>query len=73
MRFAARNRWYNTDTGQFDTRDTASNSPVPDSINANRYQYGDANPLTVTDPIGHWGLGSLKKITCGESTITPQA
>ncbi|MGN9918058.1 LamG-like jellyroll fold domain-containing protein [Micromonospora palomenae] len=54
-------RWYNTDTGQFDTRDTANNSPVPDSINANRYQYGDANPLTVTDPTGHWGLGSLKR------------
>ncbi|MER7419297.1 polymorphic toxin-type HINT domain-containing protein [Micromonospora peucetia] len=54
-------RWYNTDTGQFDTRDTASNSPIPDSINANRYQYGDANPLTVTDPTGHWGWGSLKK------------
>ncbi|TNH22815.1 hypothetical protein FHG89_28290 [Micromonospora orduensis] len=54
-------RWYNTDTGQFDTRDAASNSPLPDSINANRYQYGDANPLTVTDPTGHFGLGSLKK------------
>ncbi|MFJ6166014.1 LamG-like jellyroll fold domain-containing protein [Micromonospora orduensis] len=54
-------RWYNTDTGQFDTRDTASNSPLPDSINANRYQYGDANPMTVTDPSGHFGLGSLKK------------
>ncbi|MEH1055731.1 LamG-like jellyroll fold domain-containing protein [Micromonospora sp. CPCC 206171] len=54
-------RWYNTDTGQFDTRDTANNSPVPDSINANRYQYGDANPLTVTDPTGHWGWGSIKK------------
>jgi RHS repeat-associated protein len=54
-------RWYNTETGQFDTRDTANNSPVPDSINANRYQYGDANPLTVTDPTGHWGWGSLKK------------
>ncbi len=54
-------RWYNTDTGQFDTRDTANNSPVPDSINANRYQYGDANPLIVTDPTGHWGWGSVKK------------
>ncbi|WP_430498449.1 LamG-like jellyroll fold domain-containing protein [Micromonospora trifolii] len=54
-------RWYNTDTGQFDTRDPASNSPLPDSINANRYQYGDANPLTVTDPSGHFGLGSLKR------------
>ncbi|MET7395183.1 LamG-like jellyroll fold domain-containing protein [Dactylosporangium sp. NPDC005572] len=52
-------RWYNTDTGQFDTRDTASNNPVPASINANRYQYGDGNPLTTTDPTGHWGF-SLK-------------
>ncbi|MEV0133053.1 LamG-like jellyroll fold domain-containing protein [Dactylosporangium sp. NPDC050688] len=54
-------RWYNTDTGQFDTRDTASNSPIPASINANRYQYGDGNPLTTTDPTGHWGLSSLRK------------
>ncbi|MFC3503111.1 LamG-like jellyroll fold domain-containing protein [Micromonospora krabiensis] len=54
-------RWYNTDTGQFDTRDAANNSPLPDSINANRYQYGDANPLIVTDPTGNFGWGSLKK------------
>ncbi len=54
-------RWYNTDTGQFDSEDTASNNPVPDSVNANRYQYGDANPLTVTDPSGHWGWGWVKK------------
>jgi RHS repeat-associated protein len=46
-------RWYNTDTGQFDTRDTYSNNPVPASVGANRYQYGDANPMTVTDPSGH--------------------
>jgi RHS repeat-associated protein len=49
-------RWYNTATGQFDTRDSAANSPVPASVAANRYQYGDANPLTVTDPTGHWGI-----------------
>jgi large repetitive protein len=54
-------RWYNTDTGQFDTRDTVSNSPIGDSVNANRYQYGDANPLTVTDPTGHFGFGSIFK------------
>ncbi|MET8907613.1 LamG-like jellyroll fold domain-containing protein [Micromonospora sp. NPDC004551] len=48
-------RWYNPDTGQFDTRDTASNDPTPDSINANRFQYGDGNPLTTADPTGHWG------------------
>ena len=54
-------RWYNTDTGQFDTRDTVSNNPIPASINANRYQYGDGNPLTTTDPTGHWGFSSLTK------------
>jgi len=48
-------RWYNTETGQFDTRDTASNSPISDSIAANRYQYGDGAPLTTIDPTGHWG------------------
>lgn len=53
-------RWYNTDTGQFDTRDTASNAPVPDSVRANRFQYGDANPLTTMDPTGHWGWSSFK-------------
>jgi len=71
-------RWYNTDTGQFDTRDTASNSPVPDSVNANRYQYGDANPLTVTDPTGHWGISSAwnaakKTATSAVSTVSSAA
>jgi len=63
-------RWYNTDTGQFDTRDTASNSPMPDSVNANRYQYGDANPLTVTDPSGHWGIPSWMKRAASVATST---
>ncbi|WP_198041351.1 LamG-like jellyroll fold domain-containing protein [Micromonospora chokoriensis] len=54
-------RWYNPDTAQFDSRDTVANSPLPDSVTANRFQYGDANPLTTTDPTGHWGLKSLFK------------
>jgi RHS repeat-associated protein len=54
-------RWYNTLTGQFDTRDPIDLDPVPDSVNANRFAYGDDNPLTTTDPTGHWGLGSLWK------------
>ncbi|RZU50762.1 RHS repeat-associated protein [Krasilnikovia cinnamomea] len=63
-------RWYNTATGQFDTRDTANNNPVPDSVNANRYQYGDANPLTVTDPTGHWGVPSWMKSAARTVTST---
>ncbi|OZV84425.1 hypothetical protein CA850_00760 [Micromonospora echinospora] len=53
-------RWYNTDTGQFDTRDSADVNPVPDSIAANRFQYGDGNPLTTVDPTGHWGWSKFK-------------
>ncbi|MEV6964417.1 LamG-like jellyroll fold domain-containing protein [Hamadaea sp. NPDC051192] len=65
-------RWYNTDTGQFDSRDTASNSPTPDSINANRYQYGNANPMTVTDPSGHWPSW-IKKATSAVSNTFSSA
>ncbi len=54
-------RWYNPDTGQFDTRDTAENNPVPDSVDANRFAYADDNPMTNTDPTGHWSLGGLLK------------
>lgn len=54
-------RWYNPSTGQFDTRDSADVSPVPDSVAANRFQYGDGNPLTTVDPTGHWGWSSFKK------------
>jgi large repetitive protein len=54
-------RWYNPDTGQFDTRDTADNNPIPDTVNANRFAYADDNPMTNTDPTGHWSLGGLLK------------
>jgi large repetitive protein len=63
-------RWYNTDTGQFDSRDTVSNSPTPDSINANRYQYGNANPLTVTDPSGHWPSWMNKAVSWAGNKIS---
>ncbi|GIH02085.1 hypothetical protein Rhe02_01520 [Rhizocola hellebori] len=46
-------RWYNTDTGQFDTRDTIDVSPVPASVGGNKYGYGNANPLVNVDPTGH--------------------
>ncbi|GAA2909869.1 hypothetical protein Acy02nite_89410 [Actinoplanes cyaneus] len=67
-------RWYNTGTGQFDNRDTMANSPVPDSINANRYQYGSANPMTTTDPTGHWSLwGAAKSAASAVSSATSSA
>ncbi len=54
-------RWYNTDTGQFDTKDTYQISPTPDSVSANDYAYGDDNPLIATDPTGHcWICGKIK-------------
>ncbi|GIH07104.1 hypothetical protein Rhe02_51710 [Rhizocola hellebori] len=46
-------RWYNPETGQFDSRDTQANSPAGSSVNANRYAYANVNPLTGVDPSGH--------------------
>jgi RHS repeat-associated protein len=46
-------RWYNPATGQFTSKDAQSNSPVPDSANANPFAYANGNPLTATDPSGH--------------------
>jgi RHS repeat-associated protein len=54
-------RWYNPATGQFDSRDTASNSPTPDSANANEYGYANENPLIGTDPTGQCMLCSWAK------------
>uniref|UniRef100_UPI0004859709 polymorphic toxin-type HINT domain-containing protein n=1 Tax=Hamadaea tsunoensis TaxID=53368 RepID=UPI0004859709 len=55
-------RWYDPAIGAFDNRDTADNDPVPDSIDANRYQYGDGDPLLTVDPTGHWGWNPIKAI-----------
>jgi large repetitive protein len=49
-------RWYNPATGQFDNRDSIGPSPVPNPLAANRYAYGDDNPLTHTDPTGHCAI-----------------
>jgi RHS repeat-associated protein len=57
-------RWYNTDTGQFDSRDSADVDPTADALGANRFAYGDDNPLGETDPTGQWGIPKIiKKIT----------
>jgi large repetitive protein len=50
-------RWYNPNSGQFDNRDTANNNPTPNEADANRYAYADDDPLTGTDPTGHFRYG----------------
>ncbi|MEV4349019.1 LamG-like jellyroll fold domain-containing protein [Actinoplanes sp. NPDC049596] len=46
-------RWYNPDTGQFDSRDSVANSPVGSPVSANRFAYANNSPLLSTDPTGH--------------------
>jgi hypothetical protein len=52
-------RWYDPKSGTFDSRDSYLLSPSP-SVQANRYTYGNADPLDMTDPTGHkswWSWG----------------
>ncbi|GGO83687.1 hypothetical protein GCM10012289_77670 [Nonomuraea cavernae] len=46
-------RWYQPGTGTFTSRDTATLNPNP-SVQANRYTYANASPLTGIDPTGHY-------------------
>ncbi|MEU6715642.1 RHS repeat-associated core domain-containing protein, partial [Nonomuraea sp. NPDC046802] len=46
-------RWYQPGTGTFTSRDTATLDPNP-SVQANRYTYANASPMTGTDPTGHY-------------------
>jgi RHS repeat-associated protein len=45
-------RWYQPGTGTFTSRDTVTLSSNP-SVQANRYTYAKASPLTGVDPSGH--------------------
>lgn len=45
-------RWYSPGTGQFTSRDSMNVAPSPSSA-ANRYAYGNSDPLDGTDPSGH--------------------
>ncbi|MEU6712779.1 RHS repeat-associated core domain-containing protein, partial [Nonomuraea sp. NPDC046802] len=45
-------RWYQPGTSTFTSRDTATLTPSP-SVQANRYTYANASPLTGIDPTGH--------------------
>ncbi|MFB4271643.1 RHS repeat-associated core domain-containing protein [Nonomuraea sp. GTA35] len=54
-------RWYQPGTGTFISRDSMTLEPMP-SVQANRYTYANASPLTGTDPTGHYTVidsGSL--------------
>ncbi|MGP3960554.1 RHS repeat-associated core domain-containing protein [Nonomuraea sp. 3N208] len=57
-------RWYQPGTGTFTSRDTATLNPSP-SVQANRYTYANASPLTGTDPTGH------ATASIGSSSYTP--
>ena len=64
-------RWYNPGTGQFTSRDTASNSPVPNSAAANPFAYAGGNPMTETDPTGHWGWSDVTSaVSSGWDDVT---
>jgi RHS repeat-associated protein len=45
-------RAYDPTSGGFDSRDVTDNSAEPDSAAADRYTYGDDNPLDRIDPTG---------------------
>ncbi|WP_344884435.1 RHS repeat-associated core domain-containing protein [Nonomuraea antimicrobica] len=61
-------RWYQPGTGTFTSRDTATLTPNP-SVQANRYTYANASPLTGIDPTGHYTIdsGSLAGVGYGGS------
>ncbi|GAA3444448.1 hypothetical protein GCM10018955_38860 [Planomonospora venezuelensis] len=57
-------RWYQPGTGAFTSRDDWTLDPNP-SVQANRYTYGNASPLTGTDPTGHETINPINDGTAG--------
>ena len=56
-------RWYNPTTGSFASRDNVSYRGG-DSILANKFTYAAGNPMTFSDPDGHWpSCGICHKVT----------
>jgi RHS repeat-associated protein len=63
-------RWYQPGTGTFTSRDTATLAPSP-SVQANRYTYANASPLTGTDPTGHYTVVGSGAIAGPGNLYTP--
>ncbi|MCX5607576.1 LamG domain-containing protein [Streptomyces sp. NBC_00047] len=63
-------RWYSPQTGQFNSRDTVAQSPLPASVNANRYAYANGNPMTGVDPTGHWFEWAKKAVKKVAAKVT---
>ena len=47
-------RWYNPAAGDFTSADSVQVSPVPDPAAGNPFGYAAGNPLSFTDPTGHY-------------------
>ncbi|WP_326644220.1 polymorphic toxin-type HINT domain-containing protein [Streptosporangium sp. NBC_01755] len=60
-------RWYQPGTGAFTSRDDWTLDPQP-SIQANRYTYGNGNPMVNSDPSGHW---NAMDTSGGRGTYSP--
>jgi RHS repeat-associated protein len=54
-------RWYDPNAGAFTARDTVDYTRG-DSITANRYTYGNGDPLNFTDPDGQLSCGFCKSV-----------
>ena len=52
-------RWYDPADGSFVSSDTLNGTPIPSTVDGNPYAYADGNPLTETDPTGHFSIGQL--------------
>jgi RHS repeat-associated protein len=48
-------RWYSPAMGTFTSSDTLGGMPDPSTVSPTPYGYAGSNPLTTTDPTGHWG------------------
>ncbi|HUN30603.1 MAG TPA: LamG-like jellyroll fold domain-containing protein [Trebonia sp.] len=63
-------RWYNPANGDFANKDTASNSPTPNSASASPFGYAADNPLTNTDPTGHSVPGQSITVASAPTTAS---